>query len=252
MNEIINIDRLSQMLGIETLKQDVERLKRQVGNPPAQPVVDIDALKSKIKNLQKQVDDLTHENSQLKSDAANLESQKTQLESKATQLESQKAKLESQTKQLESTQTKLEAKNTELQNQLRNYDFLTLYNQLDDDTKSEVSYYFPCANNNALIYTALQEKNVMNFYKYIRSNVNKSGGTNIAPELMAMLRMVFEFYTQAQQITLIEPQIGDPLNSDEHTAKGYNQESGSPITEVLLFGFRDKEGKVVNTALVKA
>ena len=83
----------------------------------------------------------------------------------------------------------------------------------------------------------------------VRNKVNNKVND---PKIKTLLRCVFDFYANSGEIKLIEPNVGDPLDTDEHTSKSGNQSAGSPITEVLLFGFRDKEGKVVNTALVKA
>lgn len=247
MNEIINIERLSQLLGIDALRKDVEKLQQQLPNVNSQPAVDVEKLRKQIDELQQQVKQLNNEKAQLNSEIAKLNTEKAKLNAEKNQLNIEKAQLKSENDSLLEEKQNLFSENERIK---REYNFYALYEQLDDDSKEQISTFFPYeANNKAMIFKSLQENNIKNFYNIVRNKVNNKINN---PNLKTLLRNVFDFYTSSGEIKLIEPNIGDPLDADEHTSKSSNQSAGSPIKEVLLFGFRDKEGKVVNTALVKA
>ena len=254
MNEIINIERLSQLLGIDALRKDVEKLQQQFPNVNSQSAVDVEKLRKQIDGLQQQVKQLNNDKAQLNSEIAQLNTEKAKLNAEKIQLNTDKIQLNTEKAQLKlendnllEEKKKLFSENERIK---KEYDLHALYEQLDDDSKDQISPFFPYnANNKAMIFKSLQEKNIKNFYNVVRNKVNNKIND---PKIKTLLRWVFDFYANSGEIKLIEPNVGDLFDTDEHTSKSGNQSAGSPITEVLLFGFRDKEGKVVNTALVKA
>jgi len=257
MNEIVNIERLKQLLGIDVLCKDVEKLKLQLSNVNTQPIVDVKHLEKRIADFQKQVNQLNAEKEQLVTEKAQLSLANDRLSSEKKQLIAEIERIKAEKNELIGTNDKLqkqvgslEVKISDLKKQLLDYDLLALYNQLDDVAKDQVDSYFPSSSDNkAMLFSALQENNIKNFYNVVRHNVNNK---NNNPPLLALLRLVFDYYVSSGRVTLIEPNIGDPLDSDVHTSKSSNQLTGSPITELLLFGYKDSEGKVIQTALVNA
>jgi hypothetical protein len=250
MNEIVNIERLKQLLGIDVLRKDVDKLKLQVSNVNSQPAVDVENLRKQIIDLQKQLNQLNVEKNQLLTEKSQLRLENNKLATDKSQLSTDIERIKAENKKISEDNDKRQQQVNKLQKQLLDYNLLALYDQLDDDTKGQIDTYFPRnVDNKAMLFTALQENNIKNFYKLVRNKINYKIND---PKLKTLLRAVFDFYASSGLITIIEPNVGDPLDSDEHTSKSSNQSSGSPIRELLLFGYRDGENKVIETALVNA
>lgn len=269
MNDLININLLRQILGIDNLvtKDDLTKALANVKSSSEC----VDEKSSSVEMLQQQINDLKANIAEEQKKNEGLQSQvnqkekecsvlNSQLSEKSVDLDEANAKINGLERKVSELETQLENKseelvcvNSDLQQkieELKSFDFQALYNQIsDDEVRYGVSTYFSKNDNKAMVYGALQQTHCENFYRFVRNQI-KEGKKADLPVLMELLNKVFDFFVSYTGYELIEPEIGMESNS-EHSIILSRKMTEGVVEEVLLFGYKDNNGNVIQTALVK-
>lgn len=224
----------------------------------------INGLERKVSELETQLENKSEELVRVNFDFQQKQSEcsvlNSQLSDKSRDLNEANAKINGLKGKVSELETQLENKseelvcvNSDLQQkieELKSFDFQALYNQISDDkVRYGVSTYFSKNDNKAMVYGALQQTHCENFYRFVRNQI-KEGKKADLPVLMELLNKVFDFFVSYTGYELIEPEIGMGSNS-EHSIILSRKMTGGVVEEVLLFGYKDNNGKVIQTALVK-
>lgn len=237
---------------ITRLKGLVEEKERELSVKDAEIIRLNGVVQAKERELFDKDNEITRLNGIVESKDKELSDKGAEITRLNNEISRQNNSVFKQQTELSNLRLDLDAKEDEvkrLTSELSKYNLSSLYNSLSSDVKGKVSHIMKSDNNKLLFFSLLQESNFLNLYELVRDRIiNKK--TENQSELVMILESVFDYYALAKGCEIIKPSIGDSSASRVHTVKFSDKDEGV-ISEVMLFGYKDSEGKIVQKALVK-